>query len=354
MPSVKNTVSDFRWPAILTVLGLIAGGWLNGVQGFLVVATLAPLEISVSFDNAVLNAAVLRNWNSAWRAVFMRVGLPIAVIGMRLLFPLAIVAVLGHVSLVDAAKMAVLDPKQYANVLQSSHREIAAFGGAFLLMVFWEFMLNVEKDSHWLRFIEQPLSKAGKIGKLDVFLTLGILAITTMFVADEERLSFVFAGISGVMSFVAAHGLGSALQGDDEEAAEGSGGEVAKAFVKQGLLGLLYLETLDASCSFDGVIGALAISDNIFLIAIGLGIGAAYVRKLTLLLVENDSLQAYRYLEHGAFWAIGALGALMFVGVVHEVPEVVTGLLGVASIACAVWSSLRANKAEQRAAVAAQ
>ena len=102
---------------------------------------------------------------------------------------------------------------------------------------------------------------------------------------------------------------------------------------------------LDASFSFDGVIGAFALSNNLFVIAIGLGIGAMFVRSLTLLLVERGTLTEYRYLEHGAFWAILSLAAIMFLETVRHVPEGVTGLIGAAFLGVAFWSSLRHNRA---------
>jgi len=338
----QSGVLTYYWmPVLLTLIGLVASVFVGGFAGLLSTATLAPLEVSMSFDNAVLNAKVLKPWSMRWRKHFMDFGLPVAVIGMRLLFPLVIVAVIGHLNIVEALKLAIQQPKEYAHVLTSAHDLIAAFGGAFLFMVFFEFMLDPEKESHWLGLVEAPLSMAGKVEKLDVFLTLVLVAITSMFVEPGRQVAFLMAGGAGVLSFVAAHGLGSLLQGEDENA---SG--AASRIIKEGIMGLLYLEVLDASCSFDGVIGALAISTNIFIIAIGLGIGAAYVRGMTLQLVEKDTLGEFKYLEHGAFWAIGALAACMFIGVHLEVPQAVTGLIGVASIVAALVCSLVAKKNE--------
>ena len=90
----------------------------------------------------------------------------------------------------------------------------------------------------------------------------------------------------------------------------------------------IYLEVLDASFSFDGVIGAFALTHNLFIIAIGLGIGAMYVRSMTIMLVERGTLAEYRFLEHGAFYAIIALSVIMFVQPLMHIPEVITGLVG--------------------------
>ena len=88
----------------------------------------------------------------------------------------------------------------------------------------------------------------------------------------------------------------------------------------------LYLEVLDASFSFDGVIGAFAITNDIVLMALGLGIGAMYVRSLTVYLVRQGTLDDYVYLEHGAHYAIGALAVILLVTIQYEINEVITGL----------------------------
>ena len=123
----------------------------------------------------------------------------------------------------------------------------------------------------------------------------------------------------------------------------------ASALAKGGFASFMYLELLDASFSFDGVIGAFAISKNIIVIAVGLGLGALYIRTLTVYLVRQGTLDEYRYLEHGAHWAIGSLAVLLFVGIESHVNEVITGLLGAAMIITAFISSLYVNRKERAA-----
>jgi hypothetical protein len=109
--------------------------------------------------------------------------------------------------------------------------------------------------------------------------------------------------------------------------------------VKNGLIGFLYLEILDASFSFDGVIGAFAITGNIFLIMIGLGIGAMFVRSLTIWMVEKGVLSEYKYLEHGAHYAIGVLAVIMLLKIFMHIGEVLTGTLGLGLLAVAFLHS---------------
>ena len=105
------------------------------------------------------------------------------------------------------------------------------------------------------------------------------------------------------------------------EAAPETGGMTIAVF-KAGVFAFLYLEVLDASFSFDGVIGAFAISNDVLVIALGLGIGAFWIRSLTIYLVRAGTLSEYVYLEHGAHWAIGVLAVIMLASVEYHIPEV--------------------------------
>jgi hypothetical protein len=172
---------------------------------------------------------------------------------------------------------------------------------------------------------------------IEAALTLMVLLAASTVLEAPMRGEFIIAGIWGVVTFILSKGL-AALLGGDEEAG------VSKHIVRQGIGGFLYLELIDSSFSFDGVIGAFALTNNLFFIMLGLGAGAMFVRSFTLLLVDNRTLIHYRYLEHGAFWAIGALALLMLVGVGLQVPEAVTGLVGAVLIAASLGSSILANR----------
>ena len=325
----------FHSSLIVTLMGLMAAWLLAGWGGLWVAFNLALLETSLSFDNAVVNASILKHWDEKWRKRFLLWGMLIAVFGMRVVFPLVIVAVIaglaplpGPMALIDyissgiwpandVLSMAVLNPNRYAAILTSAHIEVSAFGGAFLLLVFLNFFIDSDKKTHWLRPVERLLAKLGKLDMAAVLLSLILLIFLASALPVAEGYRFLVAGVWGLVAFVLVDGLGS-LIGDEGAAA------------KTGWAGFIYLEILDASFSFDGVLGAFALTKNIFLIAIGLGIGAMFVRSFTLLLVEKGTLNAFKYLEHGAFWAIGALAAVMLLAARFHIPEAVTG--GVAAL----------------------
>lgn len=327
----------FGFSAAFTVVAMIGGFFLDGVRGATTVAILGILEVSLSFDNAVVNAAILENWSAFWQKCFLYIGFWVAVVGMRLTFPLLIVGMSAHMNMLSVFNLALHNPTEYARLLTSTHNEVAAFGGAFLLMIFLKFFMDAEKDSFWFSPIEKPLAKFGQLEGIQALITLGVVTGVSYLVPHEEQLSFLLSGVVGLMSFIAAKALGSILGGE----------EGATQIVKQGVAGLLYIELLDASFSFDGVIGAFAVSNQLFLIALGLGIGACFVRSLTIVLVEKKTLTEYQYLESGAFWAIGILTAIMFVSVKVEVSNVFTGLVGAGIILVALVASIVENKKQK-------
>ncbi|HEY9103067.1 DUF475 domain-containing protein [Chitinimonas sp.] len=326
----------FKSSLIFTIVGLILAYLIGGPKAAFIAGILSVLEVSLSFDNAVVNATVLKDMDAKWQQRFMTWGMLIAVFGMRVVFPVLIVAVVAHLSPWAALMLAVGEPDRYAATLTSAHVVVAGFGGAFLLMVFLKFFLDKEKDVHWVRVIEEPLSKLGKMEAVEIAVCLAaIYGISTLLQAHEQ-LSFVLAAVAGLITYILVDGFAALLETEEP----GDAGLVART----GLSAFLYLEVLDASFSFDGVIGAFALSNNIFIIAIGLGIGAMFVRSLTLMFVAKGTLDQFRYLEHGAFYAIGALASIMFIGTFHEISEVVTGLIGAGFIGLALWSSIRHNK----------
>lgn len=315
-----------------------------------ITAILAVMEVSLSFDNAVVNASVLRGWDHFWKMIFLTVGIVVAVFGMRLVFPIVIVAVTADMGMLEVVKMALNNPVQYSEKLLAHHAEIAAFGGSFLLLVFLNFFLDDGKDTHWFRWLERRLSNLANVPAMSVFIALICLLIMAMNVDEATRLAVMMAGIWGVVVYIGVQVLSHLLGGEPEVDEQGNAvGHDANGaptgVIKAGLGGFIYLEVLDASFSFDGVIGAFAITSDVVIIMLGLAIGAMFVRSMTIYLVEKGTLEAYIYLEHGAHYAIGALAFIMLVsGTGVHVPEVVTGLIGVAFIVWAIIASIQYNK----------
>ncbi len=322
-------------------------GWTNGggfeamLAALWLVTVLGIMEVSLSFDNAVVNAAVLKTWNPFWQKLFLTVGILVAVFGMRLLFPLLIVSATSDLSIAQTWHLALENPNDYSARLTAHHEEISAFGGMFLLLVFLNFLFDEGKDTHWLHWIESRLASLGKINAVAVFTALIVLFLSVSMVEAEKKYDVVVAGLVGVMVYLGVDVLSSILESEEQNDAP-----VRDMVHKGSIGGFLYLEVLDASFSFDGVIGAFAITKDIVIIMLGLAIGAMFVRSITVYLVKKGTLDEFVYLEHGAHWAIGALAAIMFISMKHDVPEVVTGLIGVALIGLSLWSSIKHRRME--------
>ncbi|MGC4935279.1 DUF475 domain-containing protein [Gordonia sp. DT30] len=363
----------FGLSIVVTILALIAAFFYGGTTALFLTLILGILEVSLSFDNAVINATVLRRMSEFWQKIFLTVGVIIAVFGMRLVFPLIIVWLGARLNPVEAMRLALNPPtdgsQTYEQIITDAHPQIAAFGGMFLLMLFLGFIFE-EKEITWLTWIERPLEKIGKLDQLSVVVASILLIITAEFIApDDERSTVLFAGVLGMITYIAVNGLGELFNNDDDDDPDESADEhaqaqrtpgvddaasvadaelrrsgpsdLAKAAGKAGFFLFLYLEVLDASFSFDGVIGAFAITADPIIIALGLGfIGAMFVRSLTVYLVRKGTLSEYVYLEHGAHWAIGALALILFYSIGTHVPEIVTGLVGVVLILAALISSI--------------
>jgi uncharacterized protein len=367
----------FGWSFAVTIVCLAGAFLLGGPTAFALVAILSVLEISLSFDNAVVNATILVRMNAFWQKMFLTVGILIAVFGMRLLFPLVIVGVTAKIGPVEAVQLAleggpIDEPGTYAYLLHAAHPSIAAFGGMFLFMLFLDFVFE-ERDIRWLTWVERPLAKIGKLDQLAVVVALAALTTSAELFAENPGTVMV-AGVLGMVTYLLVNGLGELFEaeshaslpdpadlvgvhGDAEQVDDSLRDVTDRSSRHPSVVGVagraafflfLYLEALDASFSFDGVIGAFAITQDIFIIATGLGVGAMYIRSITVYLVRKGTLGDYVYLEHGAHWAIGALAVILLVTIRHEVPEIVTGLVGVGFIGAAFISSLARNRGRPR------
>ncbi|MGW3569305.1 DUF475 domain-containing protein [Streptomyces sp. NPDC000941] len=369
-------LKTFGWSFAITAAGLALAGVLWGWKGLAIVGILSILEISLSFDNAVINAGILRKMNAFWQKIFLTVGILIAVFGMRLVFPVIIVAITAKMGPLEAVDLAINNKDKYEHLVTAAHPAIAAFGGIFLLMIFLDFIFE-ERDIKWLGWLERPLAKLGKLDTFSIVIALLVLLVTAMtFATDvahgggDKTATVLLAGVAGLLTYLIVGGISGYFEDkleeeeeEVEEAEEAERAEKAASGAQKGSQGatvvglagkaafflFLYLEVIDASFSFDGVIGAFAVTNDIFEMALGLGIGAMYIRSLTVYLVRQGTLDDYVYLEHGAHYAIGALAAILLITIKYEIHEVITGLIGVVLIGASYWSSVVRNRREEAA-----
>ncbi|MCX7102016.1 MAG: DUF475 domain-containing protein [Methylobacter sp.] len=335
----------FRLSFIVTTVCLAAAYYWAGIMGIFIASILGVLEVSLSFDNAVVNASILKRMDERWQHYFLTWGILIAVFGMRLLFPIVIVSAATGIGFLGVTEMALNDTATYAKHLSESHVQIAAFGGMFLLMVFYSFIFDEERELHWLGWIERKMGSFGKLEAIEIIMALGPLLIIQYYLPQEIRLDALVAGVTGVILYVVVDSMAALFENEEE------GEEVVAVLKKSGIMSFIYLEVLDASFSFDGVIGAFAITQDVVIIMLGLAIGAMFVRSLTVYLVRKGTLDEFVFLEHGAHYAIGVLAGIMLGSMTYEIPEVITGLTGAILIGLSVISSIRYKKREAKAAV---
>jgi uncharacterized protein len=341
-PTKAHPFRIFFISGLVTILSLAYVAGFIGVEALLVATVLILVEIVFSFENAIINAKVLAGVSPFWRRIFLTIGILIAVFGMRLIFPILIVAITTGLPFAQVVDLAANNPKAYSLALNDSHISIAAFGGMFLTMLCLHFFFDKNRKERWISVIEKPLQDMSKWW-LYTAVSVFILVVLSLLPSNKEPENTAVYGAVGIITYLVVHGLAE-LFARQQERKNG-----ATAVLKTGMAGFMafmYLEVLDASFSFDSVIGAFAVTQNVLLIAIGLGVGALWVRSITIYMVDHHILKAYRYLEHGAHYTIGVLASVLLIGIFYDVPEVIAGVIGLFIVGMAVVSSVKAARTE--------
>ncbi|OGC88777.1 hypothetical protein A2419_03425 [Candidatus Adlerbacteria bacterium RIFOXYC1_FULL_48_26] len=327
-----QTLKFFIAPITVSVIALAIVGWWGGLGAFLLATMLAVLEVTLSFDNAVVNAKVLKEMSAVWQRRFLTWGILLSVVGTRLILPIIIVSIVAFMSPFAITMLAFTDPAEYTRLLLGADGSIKAFGGAFLLMVALKFFVDAGKTVHWIAAIEKRIAKWGNIEAIEAALVMLVLVVLSFFSHDSAA-TILRSGIVGIVLFTVTEGVANGLNIE------------SKHVVRSGGVLFLYLNLLDTAFSLDGVIGAFALTTSLPIIVVGLGIGAYFVRSLTVYLVRAKTLDTLIYLEHGAHWAILGLAGAMFAGLVVHVPEIFTASIGIAFILLSYYSSRREIKA---------
>jgi hypothetical protein len=313
---------------------LIAVAFGLGFGAVLTTIILIIIEITFSFDNAIINAKTLGTLSPFWQKLFLTLGIVIAIFGMRIIFPVVIVMITAHLPASEVIRLALRSPHEYAEKLHHAHTSIATFGGIFLLMLAVTFFLDDKRKITWLDTIEKPLQRLASwwMPLVIGLVSLGVVAV----LPSHHRSEVISSGLIGIVVF-------EALQLVIKLAEKLGGSASVKAGTKMGIAAFatfIYLEILDASFSFDGVIGAFAITSSVILIAAGLGAGAVWVRSFTVLMVKRGTLDSYKYLEHGAHYTVLMLAALLLASILVEIPDAVSGIAGVVIIGLATRASI--------------
>lgn len=327
------------WPELLITIALWALiGWKMGVTALAITIILSILEITLSADNAVVNSRVLTQMSKKWQVLFLTVGIVVAVFLVRFALPIVMVAAMTSLSSIEVLRLALYDAEQYGHYLEEIAPSINAFGGIFLFFVAMFFFMEEERKYFWIRPVEKALQTLAKVPYMKYILAFAVF-VPVFYITDPADRETVFGAlVAGALVYLVLHSIVITMnQINKKNALKQQVGWAAFA-------SFMYLEVLDASFSLDSVVGAFALTNNIVIIMAGLGIGALWVRTMTLYMVKHQTLRTYRYLESGAHWAIACLALIMFLKLAHiEVPELIVGTVGLVFIGGSVLSSIRAN-----------
>ncbi len=341
MQSLFNPKSPLRifTFSVLFSLAIFAAVIFNlGLKAVFITLVLVVIEITFSFENAIINAKILKHLSALWQNIFLTVGIFIAIFGMRIVFPIAIVAFTAGISWSEVVNLALNYPEQYSAKLETAQPIITAFGGAFLLMLAASFFFDKRRGVHWFGYIEQPMQRFG-FSWVPLFISSATVIGLAALPANKHPQDTFIAGFIGIGLYVLVHNISelfSKRQNKKNNLVAQTGLVAFSSF--------LYLELLDASFSLDGVIGAFAITNQVILIAAGLGIGAIWVRSLTIFMVRRGTLKTYRYIEHGAFYTVSILAFILLLESLIHIPEAVAGVLGILIIISSVLASKKPLK----------
>ena len=322
---------------VASIVGVLLG---YGPQAMVLTLILIAVELAFSFDNAVVNAKVLSKMSNFWQVMFLTIGAAVAIFGMRLVFPIILVAITAGLSWSEVLNLALNEPELYSEKLHESHIQLAAFAGAFLMMLALHFFVDDERKVYWLEQLERPVQRWSDWLPGIITTTLVVVAAALPF--NHEPKETLVAGLIGIVLYAAIHAFSKRFS-----RLGGSKHTTAKLTGMAGFVSFLYLQVLDSTFSFDGVLGAFAVTGDVILIAIGLGVGALWVRSLTVFMVRRGTLDTMLYVEHGAYYAIGILASLMLLSIFVDVPDLIAGLAGVGVITASIIASRQALAAKR-------
>jgi len=351
MPHILQHGSGFRifWFSVLVTVGVLLWAFTSlGLDGLFAALILILIEVTFSMDNAIINAKTLVKLAPIWRTMFLTVGIFIAIFGVRLVLPVVLVMITAQLDWTTVVELAIKDPSSYGHALEEAYPQIAAFGGSFLLMLALHFFLDKSRQVHWFKGFEKWVQRYATFWA-PAAVAIIVIMILSVLPFNHHSIETRIAGLMGIASYTVLHMLIRIFDSLKNRITGERKGKKTKP--QTGLVALtsfIYLEVLDASFSFDSVIGAFAVTTNILLIGLGLGVGAIWVRSLTVFMVKRGTLSSYRYLEHGAHYTIFVLAAVLLLGIFWHVPEVVAGVVGIGFIGSAIIASVQANRHDRK------
>lgn len=265
------------------------------IELIIIIIGLCLFEIISSFDNAIVNAHILRTLPKRFQRIFLIWGMLVAVFLLRGVLPFLIVWIANpSLSIGELFSFIFSGNEAIQESVERSKPFLLLGGGMYLVLVFLAWLFLEEKKYSFLveHFIHRQ--SAWFYAITSVFFT----AIVYLAIRVDPFLAL--AASIGSTAFFVTDGFKKNAEAKEKELLN----PAMSAWSK-----ILYLEMLDASFSIDGVVGAFAFTISVPLILIGNGIGALVVRKFTI--CGMDMISRFAYLKNGAMYSIGMLGGIM-------------------------------------------
>jgi hypothetical protein len=292
---------------------------------------LLAFEIVNSMDNAIVNAHVLKTMSALWRRRFLIMGVLTSVFLVRFMLPLAIVwfSVPG-IDLGELFSSFTLGNEVASQAVEANKHLILVFGGVFLLFLYFHWLFLEKKPDKPL-FLERFLRKEHGVW---FFGFAAIILVAIMYFARADPMMMLAAAV-GSAAFFILYGFKQTAEEQERKLEKKPGvGDLSK---------FMYLEVLDTTFSFDGVIGAFAFTTNLLLIVIGIGVGALVVREMTIRGI--DHVAKYKWLKNGAMTSIGFLGLFMVLESFGlDLPVYIPTAVTFSMIGIAFWKSRAENR----------
>ncbi|OII34858.1 hypothetical protein BIU98_02550 [Curtobacterium sp. MMLR14_010] len=361
-------------PLSLTVVAAALAWIVLGPAAALAFVALALLEIAMAADSSVPMAGIAGRLHSPARRLFLSLGIVAGVLAMRLMLPPVAVVVGSAEDPTATVGEAVFAPGAFAAHLQEVRPALAAFGAAFIWLVFAEYLFNTDRASRrsWLGRLEARLAAVARPRVWSLVTATAGVAVTSVLVASAaaweapEVVPVVVGGALGIGAYLgskrlarwALHGgggaggagAGGAAVGTDTDAV-GTGRGAWRIHVyastvvfERGLVVFMLFEILDGvySLSGSGVLGADGLSalEQAAVGAGAIGVGALFLARLTSRLDQAAGLKRLRYLKAGAAYVLGVLAVLLWTSLLVPIPGVLVGWFGTVVIGLALASSL--------------
>ncbi|MBI2450490.1 MAG: DUF475 domain-containing protein [Candidatus Nealsonbacteria bacterium] len=308
------------------------------LSSLIIILGLIVFEVVNSVDNAIVNAHVLKTMSVKWRKIFLLWGIFTAVFVVRGLLPLTIVWLsMPEIGFWRVLKSVIQSPPEIARLFEEREGIILIGAGVFLLLLYLHWLFLEKKDPY---FIPDKLIKPHY--GIWFFALAAIILVTLLYLA-RSSFHIMLAAAIGNAAFFLLYGFKE--QAAKQEETIGHAKTHLSDFSK-----LMFLELLDTSFSFDGVMGAFAFTTSIPLIFIGNGIGALVVRELTIKGI--DRVAKYRWLKNGAMTSIGLLGLFLILKSFGlHIPEYIPTFSTIFLVGLTFWKSHRDLKNNKTASL---